>query len=89
MGVIMFFCWYYPIGLYRNAEPTDTVTSRGGLMFLLILSFMLFTSTFTSMIIAGIELAETGGMIANLLFGLTIIFCGCASPCPIPFLMLG
>ncbi len=72
----MFFCWYYPIGLYRNAEPTDAVTERGGLMFLLILSFMLFTSTFTSMVIAGMEHAETGGMIANLLFSLTIIFCG-------------
>ncbi len=72
----MFFCWYYPIGLYRNAEPTDAVTERSGLMFLLVLSFMLFTSTFTSMIIAGIEQAETGGMIANILFSLTIIFAG-------------
>ena len=28
-GVIVFFCWYYPIGLYRNAEPTDAVAERG------------------------------------------------------------
>lgn len=76
MGLLMYFCWYYPIGLYRNAEPTDSVHERGALMFLLIVSFMLFTSTFTSMVIAGIEVAETGGMLANLMFSLTIIFCG-------------
>ena len=33
-GVIIFFCWYYPIGLYRNAIPDDQVHERGGLMFL-------------------------------------------------------
>ncbi|KAI9831805.1 MAG: hypothetical protein M1819_004702 [Sarea resinae] len=76
MAVVMFLCWYYPIGLYRNAEPTGAVHERGALMFLLIWTFMLFTSTFTNMIIAGIETAETGGNIANLLFSLTLIFCG-------------
>jgi ATP-binding cassette subfamily G (WHITE) protein 2 (PDR) len=34
MGVLTYFCWYYPIGFYRNAEPTGQVASRGGLMFL-------------------------------------------------------
>lgn len=76
MAVLMYFCWYYPIGLYRNAEPTDAVHERGALMFLLILSFLLFTSTFTNMCIAAIEVAETGGMAANLMFSLTLIFCG-------------
>ncbi|KAI9742589.1 MAG: hypothetical protein M1818_003730 [Claussenomyces sp. TS43310] len=85
MAVLMFFCWYYPIGLYRNAEPTDAVHERGALMFLLILSFLLFTSTFTNMIIAGIEQAETGGTLANLMFSLTLIFCGVlATPTALP-----
>ncbi|KAK8195678.1 ABC-2 type transporter-domain-containing protein [Phyllosticta capitalensis] len=75
-GVVLFFTWYYPIGLYRNAEPTNSVTERGGLMFLFIWVFLLFTSTFTNMIIAGIETAENGGNIANLLFMLTLIFNG-------------
>ncbi|GME43998.1 ABC transporter-like protein [Neofusicoccum parvum] len=75
-GLLLFFCWYYPIGLYRNAEPTDAVNERGALMFLLVWTFLLFTSTFTDMIIAGIETAETGGNIANLLFMLTLIFNG-------------
>lgn len=76
MAVLIFFCFYYPIGLYRNAEPTDAVTERGGLMFLLILAFLLFTSTFTHMCIAAIETAENGGNIANLVFSLCLIFCG-------------
>ena len=57
MAVPAFFSWYYPIGLYRNAYPTNTVTLRGGTMFLLILIFLMFTSTFSSMLIAGIELS--------------------------------
>ncbi|OJD40803.1 abc transporter [Diplodia corticola] len=73
-AVILFFTWYYPIGLYRNAE--GAVTERGALMFLLIWAFLMFTSTFTDMVIAGIEAAETGGNLANLLFMLTLIFCG-------------
>ncbi|KAI9367195.1 ABC-2 type transporter-domain-containing protein [Aspergillus egyptiacus] len=76
MAILIFVCWYYPVGLYRNAEPTDTVHERGALMFLLILSFLFFTSTFAHMIIAGIELAETGGNLANLLFSLCLVFCG-------------
>ncbi|KAL4917894.1 ABC-2 type transporter-domain-containing protein [Aspergillus aurantiobrunneus] len=85
MAVLMFVCWYYPVGLYRNAEPTDAVQERGALMFLLILTFLLFTSTFAHMMIAGIELAETGGNLANLLFSLCLIFCGVlATPDALP-----
>ncbi|OQE87608.1 hypothetical protein PENNAL_c0019G10752 [Penicillium nalgiovense] len=79
MSVFIFLCWYYPIGLYRNAEPNDAVSERGALMFLLIWTFLLFTSTFAHMVIAGIELAETGGNIATMLFSLCLIFCGVLS----------
>jgi pleiotropic drug resistance (PDR) family protein len=75
-AALIFFTWYYPIGLYANAQPTDAVTERGGLMFLFILSFLLFTSTFAHMTIAAIDTAETGGNIANLSFMLCLIFCG-------------
>ncbi|TVY38692.1 ZEB2-regulated ABC transporter [Lachnellula occidentalis] len=81
MAVLIYFCWYYPIGLVKNATPTDAVTQRGGLMFMFIWQFLLFTSTFTNMVIAAIETAETGGNIANLTFTLTLLFCGVlASP---------
>ncbi|KAL3477459.1 ABC transporter Cdr4 [Aspergillus californicus] len=76
MSVLMFVCWYYPIGLYNNAKPTDALNERSALMFLLIWVFLLFTSTFAHMIIAGIETAETGGNVATMLFSLCLIFCG-------------
>ncbi|KAL6246776.1 Multidrug resistance protein [Rhinocladiella similis] len=75
-AILIFVTWYYPIGLYRNAEPTDSVHERGALMFLFILVFLFFTCTFAHMVIAGIADAETGGNIANLTFSLTLVFCG-------------
>lgn len=75
-ALLVYVCWYYPVGLWRNAEPTDTVHERGFLVFLLLLMFMLFTSTFSHMIIAGISVADTAGNIGNLLFLLNFIFCG-------------
>jgi ATP-binding cassette subfamily G (WHITE) protein 2 (PDR) len=76
MGALIYFCWYYPIGLYRNAEPTGETASRGGLMFLFIWSFLMFAGTFTDFVVAGIETAETAGNVANLMFSLCLIFCG-------------
>lgn len=76
MAVIMFFGWYYPLGLYRNTYEDGATTERGALVFLLVLAFMLFTCTFTHMIIAAFETAEAGGNVANLLFTLSLIFCG-------------
>ena len=76
MGLIIFVCWYYPIGLYRNAEAADQVNERAALMFLYIWGFLLFTSTFCHLVIAGMETAENAGNIANLLFSLCLIFCG-------------
>ena len=75
-ATLLFFTWYYPIGLYANAAVTDTVTERGALMWLFVLAFLLFSSTFAHMVIAGIDTAETGGNIANLMFSLSLIFCG-------------
>jgi ATP-binding cassette, subfamily G (WHITE), member 2, PDR len=65
--------------MYSNAEYTDSLNERSGLMFLLIWAFYMFTSTFAMMIIAGVESAELGGNIANLMFSLCLIFCGYVS----------
>ncbi|KAJ7695504.1 hypothetical protein B0H17DRAFT_1056061 [Mycena rosella] len=75
-AVLSFVSWYYPIGLYRNAIAADQVKERGALMFLFILQFMLFTSTFGQMLVAGMETAEAAGNTGNLLFSLTLLFCG-------------
>ena len=85
MAVIMYFCFYYPVGFYQNAVPAGQVTERGALFFLLIWIFLIFTSTFTHMIIAAVDTAEAGGNIANLLFSLTLVFCGVlATPSQFP-----
>ncbi|KAF2769646.1 putative multidrug resistance ABC transporter [Teratosphaeria nubilosa] len=76
MAIIIFFCYYYPIGLYNNAVPTDTVHIRGFQFFLFVWAFLMFTSTFTDMVVAGMADAETAGNIANLLFTMSLIFCG-------------
>jgi ABC-type multidrug transport system permease subunit len=76
MALFLFVFWYYPIGLYRNAEPSNAVAERGGTMFLLMWVYMMFTSTFAHMIQAGVELAGMAGNYANLLFMLSLIFSG-------------
>ncbi len=76
MAVLVFICWYYPVGLYRNAQPTNAVAERGGAMFLLVWVYMMWTSTFASMSVAAVELAEMAGNYANLLFVFSLIFCG-------------
>ncbi len=76
MAVLLYATYYWPIKMYKNTYPADQFTERTGLMFLLIWSFLMFTSTFTDMVIAGIENAEAGGNIAALLFSLCLVFCG-------------
>ena len=76
MAVVIFFCWYYPMGLWRNAEATDSVTIRGLRMFLFILQFMIYASTFASATIAGVGSAEAGAALTNVLFSLALVFCG-------------
>lgn len=64
------------MGLYRNAEWTDQVHSRGITMFLHVWMFFLLTSTFANMVIAAIESADVAGGIVNLLMILMFAFCG-------------
>ncbi|KAL8846348.1 MAG: hypothetical protein Q9221_008555 [Calogaya cf. arnoldii] len=80
MAVFVFVGWYYPISLRQNAMEADQVAERGALMFLFILTFLIFAGTFTHMVIAGIESAESAGNITNLLFSLSLIFCGLKPP---------
>ncbi|TQN67413.1 ZEB2-regulated ABC transporter 1, partial [Colletotrichum shisoi] len=79
IAVLSFVCWYFPIGLYRNAYPTDQVDSRGITMFLQVLMFFLFTSSFAHMIIVGMPSAEVAGGIVNLFSVMLFLFCGILS----------
>lgn len=88
MALLIFVSWYYPIGLYRNASDAiggSQLNERSGLMFLYVWGFLMFTSTFTHLIIAALDSAETAGNIGNLMFSLCLIFCGVlASPSVFP-----
>ncbi|KAH8695317.1 ABC-2 type transporter-domain-containing protein [Talaromyces proteolyticus] len=84
-ALLIYFPFYYLVGLYRNAEPTDAVHQRGGLMFLLTWSFMMMAGTFSHMIVAGLPTAEVGAVIALVLFAFSLIFCGVlATPAALP-----
>ncbi|PGH21529.1 hypothetical protein AJ80_03197 [Polytolypa hystricis UAMH7299] len=76
MSVLMFLCWYYPMGLYHNAEPTDAVNLRATQMWLMLWTFLLFSSTFAHFMIAAFDAAENAGNLGNLLFLLCLLFCG-------------
>ncbi|KZV91188.1 hypothetical protein EXIGLDRAFT_676351 [Exidia glandulosa HHB12029] len=76
VAMLTFFSWYYPIGLYRNAIPTGAVHERGALMFLYLVNFFIFTGTFAHLTIVTSETAEAGSNMANLMFSLSLLFCG-------------
>ncbi|KAH7303672.1 ABC transporter CDR4 [Stachybotrys elegans] len=85
MSVFSFLFWYFPMGMYRNAEFTDSVHSRGITVFLQIWAFFVFSSTFGHMIIAGIDTAEVAGGIVNLFFIMMVAFSGVlATPQELP-----
>lgn len=71
----MYFSWYYPVGFVKNTTSDDEQI-RGFLVFLFLWMFMLFTSTFSHLVITWIENPETAGVLATLLWMLCISFCG-------------
>ncbi|KAG7124728.1 ABC multidrug transporter C like protein [Verticillium longisporum] len=75
MAVIIFVCWYYPVGFVMNTSPGDE-HSRGLLVFFFLWMFMLFTSTFSHFSITWIPTADTAGVFASLLWMLCLCFCG-------------
>lgn len=75
MAVLMYFCWYYPIGFFQNTTADDQ-TIRGFLMFLFLWTYMLFTSTIAHFAIAWIDLPDTAGILTTFIWLLCICFCG-------------
>jgi ABC-type multidrug transport system permease subunit len=76
MAVLCYLVWFYPVGLYRNAEYTDTVHSRSTLTLLVIWASFLFASSFAHMLIAGIETADGASALCNVMFIMMYAFCG-------------
>ncbi|CEI63250.1 ABC transporter CDR4 [Fusarium venenatum] len=85
MSVFLFVCIYYPVGFQKNAEFAGQTAERGGLMWLLFWQFLIFTCTFAHAAIAITDTAEAGGNLANVVFMLSLFFCGVlASPDNMP-----
>ncbi|KAL2840520.1 ABC-2 type transporter-domain-containing protein [Aspergillus pseudoustus] len=76
MAILCFLVWFYPVGLYNNAEYTDTVHSRSTLTLLIIWASFLFASSFAHMLIAGIDSADGASALSNILFIMMYVFCG-------------
>lgn len=78
-AIPLFIVWYYPIGLNENGSATGTMHERGGLMLLFLVQFMVFSGTFGYLVIAAVDLPEIAGAITNLLFLMSLVFCGCVN----------
>ncbi|KAH7096021.1 ABC-2 type transporter-domain-containing protein [Paraphoma chrysanthemicola] len=79
MAIFCFIVWYYPVGLYRNAEPTNEVHIRAFHTLLIIIATFLFASSLAHMLIAGSPNEEIAGAFATLLGIMLYAFCGILS----------
>lgn len=85
MAILCFIVWFYPVGLYQNAEYTDTIHIRSTHAVLIIWASFLFASSFGHMLIAGLESAEIASSLSNIMFILMYAFCGIlAGPSALP-----
>ncbi|RAH69716.1 putative ABC multidrug transporter [Aspergillus aculeatinus CBS 121060] len=76
MAILSFLVWYYPVGLYRNAEYTGEVHTRGTLAVLIIWAVFLFSSSFAHMLISGMDSDQLASALSNILFIMMYAFCG-------------
>jgi ABC-type multidrug transport system permease subunit len=85
MAIFCFLVWYYPAGLYRNAEATDAVNIRGFHALLIVVAVFIFASTLAHLLIAGSPNEEIAGAIATLVTIMLYAFCGIlAGPSDLP-----
>jgi ATP-binding cassette subfamily G (WHITE) protein 2 (PDR) len=76
MGIFCFLVWFYPVGLYRNAESTDAVNIRSFGILIIIVKTFLFASCFAFMLIARTPNEEVAGGIATIMSIMPYAFCG-------------
>ncbi|GME75426.1 unnamed protein product [Ambrosiozyma monospora] len=75
-GTLGYLCWYYPVGLHKNASYADALHERGALSWLLIVAFFMYASSLGQACVAGMEQEQNGGNLASLLFMMSLNFCG-------------
>ncbi|KAH7054493.1 ABC-2 type transporter-domain-containing protein [Macrophomina phaseolina] len=76
VSLILFFCWYYPTGFYRDIHAEQEVHTRGLLTFFLIWTFLFFVISLSQLVIAAVDSDEGAAKLSNLVFILSLLFCG-------------
>jgi ATP-binding cassette subfamily G (WHITE) protein 2 (PDR) len=76
IGTLGFFSWYYPVGIHQNGIASGTVAERGVLVWLYVVAFYIFISTFGQFCVAAMETAEVGANLSSLFFTMALNFCG-------------
>ena len=76
VGTVGFLVWFYPVGFYNNMKATHTVSERSALVWLIIVAFQIFTSTFGQFCAAAFDVGDVGVNVANMLFMMAFSFCG-------------
>lgn len=75
-ATISFFCWYYPVGMYKNAVFSDAVAKRGALMWLVVTLMFIYSSTLAQLCISFNQLADNAANGISLLLTISMTFCG-------------
>ncbi|ESW97055.1 hypothetical protein KL918_000666 [Ogataea parapolymorpha] len=75
-GTLAYFCWYYPVGLQKNAAAVNATAERGALSWLNMVAFFCFSSTLGQAAGAAIEISDNAANLVSLLFTMSLNFCG-------------
>lgn len=76
MAIFCFLVWFYPAGLFRNMQPTDSVEIRSFHTLLLVLVTFLFASAMAHLLIAGCPNEQAAGALSTFLSIMLYAFCG-------------
>ncbi|KAK6884936.1 Opaque-specific ABC transporter CDR3 [Candida tropicalis] len=75
-ATISFFCWYYPVGMYKNAVYSNSVAKRGVLMWLVVTLMFIYSSTLAQLCISFNQLADNAANGISFLLTISMTFCG-------------
>ncbi|KAG7732144.1 hypothetical protein KL948_002342 [Ogataea haglerorum] len=75
-GTLSFVTWYLPLGLYRDAEQTHSVSERAGLVWLLLTFFYIYATTLGYFCSFGLEVMSNGMNNSFMVFMLSMNFSG-------------
>ncbi|KAI9148217.1 ABC-2 type transporter [Paramyrothecium foliicola] len=76
LSIFTFICWFYPMGLYRNAQETNSVHARSFNVWAQVWVLFVWAGTIAHMLIVAFESEQMAGALFNLMFVLMFTFCG-------------